>query len=185
MSKDKDSTKAGPKERLRVDFNRIVRNTWGESYRTVGGAPLRLGKVVVDAIEAASGARGATLESDEKLRLADLARKIVNTKLDDSVEAAPFTVLTLPRRIADQLDRHVAAAAFVTGVYASCNRLLYGAEAKVLSFDDIEEEGVPDEIEQDKGPVPDEAPKVEDEIDEANVETVPCAAVEPASQSQA
>ena len=159
MSKDKDSTKAGPKERLRVDFNRIVRNTWGESYRTVGGAPLRLGKVVVDAIEAASGARGATLESDEKLRLADLARKIVNTKLDDSVEAAPFTVLTLPRRIADQLDRHVAAAAFVTGV--------------------------PDEIEQDKGPVPDEAPKVEDEIDEANVETVPCAAVEPASQSQA
>lgn len=145
------------KERIRVDFNAIVRNTWNETYTTTGGLPLRLGKVVIDSIEAASGARGATIESDEKLRLANLASRIVNTKLD-AVESAPFNVLILPKRIIDKLMGHVAAAAFVTGVYASVNKLMYGDEAKDLSFDDIEE--VPDEPEIDTLP---------------NVETVPCA----------
>jgi hypothetical protein len=153
VAKEKD----GQKERLRVDFNRLIRSRSGESYRTPGGLPLRLGKVAVDGIEAAGGARGSTLESDDKRRLDDLASKIVNCKLDGSVEEAPFNVLILPRRVVDQLDKHISTAGFVTGVYAAAYRLLYGDEAKVLSFDDIEVED-PGEIEADTNPTPEVIP---------------------------
>jgi hypothetical protein len=49
------------RERTRVDLNRIIRNTLGEAYRTTSGVPLRLGKVVIDAIEVAAGQRGAPI----------------------------------------------------------------------------------------------------------------------------
>lgn len=138
----------GRRERTRVDFNRIIRNIWGEPYRTTMSVPLRLGKVAVDAIEAASTSRGSALESDEKLRLMDLARKIVNCKLAGSVEDTPFNVLILPKRVIDILDRHISNAGFVAGVYSACNAMLYGDEATTPSFDDIDVEEA-GEIEQD------------------------------------
>jgi hypothetical protein len=145
-------------ERTRVDFNRIIRNTWGEAYRTTSGVPLRLGKVVIDAIEVAAGQRGAPIESDEKLRLADLARRIVNSDLDERVETAPFRVLMVPQRVVEKLDAHVAAAGFVTGVYAGTHRLLHGEEAQLPAFDDLEDAGVPDLWERGCGSAPDEVP---------------------------
>lgn len=136
------------RERRRVDFNRIVRNLFGVPYPSNGGLPLRLGAVAVNSIEAATGQRGTPLEPEERLRLNNLAQKIINMKLDDSVESAPFTVVMLPRKVIDKLDGFISAAGYTTGVYSASHRLLYGEEAKDLEFDDIEVEGVPEEYEK-------------------------------------
>jgi hypothetical protein len=73
------------------------------------------------------------------MRLADLARRIVNLRLGDETEAAPFNVLRLPARVSTQLGQHIAAAGFVTGVYAAAHGLLHGDEAETPSYDDTED----------------------------------------------
>jgi hypothetical protein len=68
-------------------------------------------------------------------------------------------LLVLPQRVIEKLDTHIAAAGFVTGVYAADHGLLHGDEAETPSYDDIEDEGAPDPWEREGGPVPDEVPK--------------------------
>lgn len=127
------------RERIRVNFNATIKNIWGEDYRSANGSPLTLGRVAVDAIEAATASKAGAIEPDEKLRLADLARRIVNTKLDGRVEEVPYNTLMLPKRVIEKVDGHIGNAGFVTGVYASCHQILYGEDAALPSFDDIEE----------------------------------------------
>jgi hypothetical protein len=131
-----------------------------------------LGKVAVDAIEAAQGVQGKALGAEEKLRLADLARRIVNLRLGDETEAAPFNVLRLPARVSTHLGQHIAAAGFVTGVYAAAHGLLHGDEAETPSYDDIEDEGAPDPWEREGGPAPDEVPKSDVQDDGAGGATM-------------
>lgn len=64
----------------------------------------------------------------------------------------------VPQRVVEELDAHVAAAGFVTGVYAGAHRLLHGEEAQLPAFDDLEDAGVPDLWEHLGGPVPDWVP---------------------------
>jgi len=180
-NKKKATPKVTPKdpERIEIDFNRIMRNKWREPYRTAKGEVARLGKFAVDGLDA-QGGQG--VDAVTKRRLDQLAHAIINPDFNH-VWAAPFCVLSLPKRVADRIDEAINEG-FSTGVYAEAHRLIFAMWGAVKSeeFEGIEIINTPsaDQIETDEGVVADfvdDEPE-EDDAWDLESENVPTAATE-------
>ena len=150
-----EETKAKSAERIAIDFNVVMRNRWGDPYRTAQGKVTRLGQVVVDALDAEVG---PNVDAVTKRRLDQLATAIINPDFG-TVEvgsAGPFRILELPARvvktITDAIDK-----GYTAGIYSEAYRHIFGDAAEVESFDGVEILAAPkmSEIEDDDGTVAD------------------------------